>query len=483
MSRTSTALAVLIMGVFALHVALSARPFDPQGLTRDGIGTSSVGFYSANTSVGTGYYAELGNAIASGHTYFGLPYDSRLLAHPNPYGREAFQRGIVIQDASFYQGKYYLYFGPAPVLTIYLPFKWAFGAFPSDALVISALAIAHALLVGALLIRYVPERKWIGLALFCLLVANPVMLRSLQEVHNAHGVSRLFAGACILAACWFLLRLASDIGASGETKGAETGTLLAISLLLCAALGARVTALPDVIGYSLLVGALLWRARGNPGRRTVPLALLYAAPIVATAALLALYNYARFDDPFETGMRFQTHGIDLAHGESLLRPPQDTWQFLGGWAHRLYEYFVLLPTFESDGPRVRYDVVNPVVSGAYSEGAVGFLAWAPIVLLVPAMLIRAMVESARGSGFRFESAFLWAAMAHFLINFTLIAIIPTAAIHYTLEFMPRLALVVVGSALVAGQRSLPAFPRHLAPALGILTVVLSLGGMIRGDLL
>lgn len=474
----------LTIGTFALHIGLSARPFDREALTSNGVGTSSVGFYSANTGVGRGYYAELARSLSSGHTYLDLPYDPKLLSHPNPYGRDAFERGLVMQDASFYRGRYYLYFGPAPALLIYLPFERAFGAYPSDALVMAALALAYATVVAALLRHSLSERKWLALALFCLLVANPVILRSIETLPEVHGVSRLFAGVCILASCWMLLRLHEAVCEPGIPEIRPIVVMLSsISVLLSLAVATRATALPDVLGYSAVVGLLLWRSRSKLRLRAVTLGLIYSAPIALTGALLALYNHARFDDPLESGIRYQTHGIDLVHGVSLLRPPGDAWQFLVALAHRFYEYFLLLPRYASGGMDVRYDVVNPVVSGAYSEGLVGVLAWAPIVLLVPVMVVRAFANSLPHQGRWFDRAFFLTALSLFLINFTLIAIIPTAAFHYALEFMPRLVAVVVGAMLAAGDRMHGPVGRFMKVSLVVSTVVLSLGGMARGDLL
>ncbi|MDE3061395.1 MAG: hypothetical protein KGJ06_10330, partial [Pseudomonadota bacterium] len=83
-------------------------------------------FYSTGQSDWISYQM-LGQAFLAGHTHLGTVPDPRLLALPNPYnpaGRDGIR---LLWDASLYQGKYYLYFGPVPALLLWIPVKLATG--------------------------------------------------------------------------------------------------------------------------------------------------------------------------------------------------------------------------------------------------------------------------------------------------------------------------------------------------------------------
>ena len=83
---------------------------------------------------GINYYAELSRSFLNGKTYLLGPYKDELILSENPYGGDALAKGLIIQDAAYYKGRYYIYWGPLPVL-LYMPFKLIFNFYPSDYLV------------------------------------------------------------------------------------------------------------------------------------------------------------------------------------------------------------------------------------------------------------------------------------------------------------------------------------------------------------
>jgi hypothetical protein len=67
-------------------------------------------------------YSMLGDSFLRGHTYLQIEPEPGLLALPNPY--DPVLGKLYLNDLSFYQGKYYAYYGPVPgVLTV--PVTWA----------------------------------------------------------------------------------------------------------------------------------------------------------------------------------------------------------------------------------------------------------------------------------------------------------------------------------------------------------------------
>ena len=68
------------------------------------------------------YYNLLTDGFLAGHLYLPVTPDPRLLQTPDPYD-PAQNEPYRMQDVALYRGKFYLYFGPAPAVTLLLPFR------------------------------------------------------------------------------------------------------------------------------------------------------------------------------------------------------------------------------------------------------------------------------------------------------------------------------------------------------------------------
>src|ERR1039457_4253716 len=69
------------------------------------------------------YYNLLIDGWLDGQLNLKVDVPAALLALPDPYDPRQRPVGLGLHDASFYRGKYYLYFGVAPVVTLMLPFR------------------------------------------------------------------------------------------------------------------------------------------------------------------------------------------------------------------------------------------------------------------------------------------------------------------------------------------------------------------------
>jgi hypothetical protein len=70
------------------------------------------------------HYEYLAEGFLRGHTYLPVEPDPRLLQLSDPYDPVA-NRPYRLWDASLYHGRYYLYYGPAPAITLMLPWRLA----------------------------------------------------------------------------------------------------------------------------------------------------------------------------------------------------------------------------------------------------------------------------------------------------------------------------------------------------------------------
>ena len=69
-------------------------------------------------------YEQQFDAFLKGQLYLDIPVDTNLLSLENPYDKtERAATGVLYAwDHAFYHGKYYSYYGTAPILVFYYPY-------------------------------------------------------------------------------------------------------------------------------------------------------------------------------------------------------------------------------------------------------------------------------------------------------------------------------------------------------------------------
>ena len=69
------------------------------------------------------YYNLLIDGYLDGQLHMKVDVPAALLALKDPYDPAQRPVGVGLHDASFYKGKYYVYFGAAPMIVLILPFR------------------------------------------------------------------------------------------------------------------------------------------------------------------------------------------------------------------------------------------------------------------------------------------------------------------------------------------------------------------------
>lgn len=335
-------------------------------------------YSSPSVTPGTGYYTLLTDGFLDGQTNLPIEPPPQLVALPDPYD-PAQNAPYLLTDVVYFEGHYYLYFGPTPVLLVHLPLR-AVGVVATDALATALLCsvgfIFALLLMRFLIERYRPQtslttRVVVGVVLGFANVA-PFLLRrpAVWEEAIAGGY------CCILAGLYLTLT-----GALRERP--SLWRLAGGSLALGLAVGAR----PHLI-LALPIWIWAWnaavRADGFTRRGALRVGAAALAPLGVCLLLLGIYNAVRFGSLVEFGSNYQLGG---------------------GWNPRLYDrfdldrlapgafsYLLAPPRFGLVFPFVALD---PAYTGVIppefiSEPVAGALATTPIALLAfaaPVMLV------------------------------------------------------------------------------------------------
>lgn len=381
---------------------------------------------------GSSYYNLLARGFLRGQLSLDVPPDPILAAVDDPYD-PAQRLGRGMHDATFYKGRFYIYFGVTPVLLANLPFIALTGTFISDI----GMAVSFAFggfLVSLIIFRsvlrvYLP-RAPVGIhlaAVWGLGLANlvPPMLRR----------SAMWEVPITCAYFLFMVTLYLLWRALNSQRPARWLAGASLSLGLC--IGAR----PTYLLSSAILLVPLGFAASNLGRgwwrdrSWWKQAIAAILPILAIGIGLALYNYLRFDNPLEFGQKYQLSGTNenkVVH----FRP-----RF---FLFNLYLYFIAAPGFSPYFPFLTVVHPPPVPEGQIViENPYGIFPTMPWMFLV-----FAAVGLARQ---RWNVVGLWCVTAAggALLVMSVVLFFAGATGRYQVDFTPTLALLAaLGGAFV-----------------------------------
>jgi hypothetical protein len=344
------------------------------------------------------FYAGLSEGFLHGRLSLPNDADPALARLQNPYDVKQ-REGIAYPwDASYYKGKYYLYFSPVPALVFTLPFGAMGKGYPSEALTMTFFAMWAFLASVAFLARvlrhpdaakHVRFPQWVLLAGLGNIVPFTLVEPHIYEVAVGCGMA--------MTATWAyaLLRFL-------ERPSWRTAALMGFFLGLAVATRPNLIVLIPVAAIAMFMSG---------ARRTL---IAAAIPVMVIGSAYAIYNYERFASPFETGLSYQlTTKPMLDETPCRLCSASDFSRFMNTVMHYLYSP----PKFMSAFPfvEVRYNDVDRATSfPARSEPMVSVGAVTPLAIVGSALaLLLVLAGRVRDHGTRaalFVLAAAWIAM-------------------------------------------------------------------------
>jgi hypothetical protein len=382
------------------------------------------------------YYNFLIDGWLDGQLHMKVNVPPALLALDDPYDPQKRPPDLGLHDASFYRGKYYVYFGVAPVVALMLPFRLITGLdLPLGAAVL-AFAYGGFLAMAALWLdvrrRYFPETGMIVAVLIVLTLglANlvPVLLRRPHMWELPIGAGFCFAMLTLLAV-WRSLH-AADAAGRATWFGAA-------GLCLGLAIASRPTYL---LASPLLAVPLLFWWRES---RVLPWRPLVSAvvPLAVIGAAMAWHNYARFGNPLQFGQAYQ-FSLDY---ESKMQHFSPGYVGFNGW-----RYFFSVAEWSRYFPFIGPAELptKPRGFGGHDDvyGVLANLPFAWLALAAPlALWRRDATERRRLGAWLLAATVLFAVMAGVLLCFF------GSLARYQVDFTPTLMLLA-GVGLLAIER-------------------------------
>jgi hypothetical protein len=329
-----------------------------------------------------------------------------------------------LTEFAFFEGRPYVYFDPFPSVFL-LPFAAIWGLQLNIAEVSMAVGALNAALLRVLLGVLGVRRG----------TANWATL--LFAVGTVHFFASMYGNTWLLA--HLLCVLALTLGWLEATTRANPFLLG----LLCAM--AATSRSPALLGAPVLFLLALRQGRGRFFRT----AFEFSLPLLLTAALLGLYNFARFGEPLNNGY--------LMANQALLNPVHGSfsWRYI---PQNIHQYFLRMPGLEWGPPYLRLD-----------DHGLSLIATTPAVLL---LLRRGWSDVAVDAAFRGRAALGGCALILGLYLCYFWDGWQQFGSRYTLDFTPFLMV-----ALALKNDSREGIWRRVFPALVVLSIAVNVWGV------
>lgn len=265
-------------------------------------------------------YELMAEAILDGRVDFAYGDEHTLSGLENPYDpNERKEAGVYYHwDHAYYNGHYYMYFGVVPVVLAFLPYRILTG---------TALTTYHATqlfaalsIVGIFVLFYMLAKLFFKQLPHSVYLALSVAF-SVMSVWYSTAEPALYCTAitaAIMLEVWSLYFFIRAVW--GERQENRQILFAGIGALLGAlAFGCRPPiALANILVIPMLIVFLTqrrftWKLLGK--------LVLAALPYAVAAAALMVYNYVRFDNPFEFGQAYQLTVADQTNYRVVLDLP------------------------------------------------------------------------------------------------------------------------------------------------------------------
>lgn len=261
------------------------------------------------------YNEKFVNSIYHGSLALEEKPSEELMDLENPYDdleRSKLERGKdYLWDTAYYKGNYYVYFGILPLLVFFLPYYIVTKRYLDMAIVIFILSMFIFILIKEILLKLI--NRYFPKISFKFVVCSLIMLCSGSLILYADGMSRFYelailsALVCVLLGIYFILK-------SLEQDEKKYLNIFWGSLLLALSVACRPTALlVSLLILPYLIQLLIINIKKFKSDKMPLLKLLVSAgiPYITVGILLMIYNYARFENPFEFGAKYQLTVINM----------------------------------------------------------------------------------------------------------------------------------------------------------------------------
>lgn len=258
-------------------------------------------------------YELMAESLLKGHLYLDLPESTILNEMENPYdpqARKDLNAGVYWDgnayrsywDHAYYNGHFYMYFGVVPAIIVFLPYRIITGT-PLTSYHATQLFTVLIIIGLFVLFDLIREKLCPMMSHFVFMALGSAF--SLVSVWYFSTTPTLYCTAISSAVAMMVWSFYFYLSVFWRNLSPlKTNLFLVLAALLGAlAFGCRP---PVALSNFSMVFILFYIVKKNP-KNIIPIAF----PYLIIGIFLMLYNYARFDNPFEFGQAYQLTISDL----------------------------------------------------------------------------------------------------------------------------------------------------------------------------
>lgn len=266
---------------------------------------------SAGAGARDSYYNLLVQGFRAGQLNVLRTAPAGLATLPNPYDTSVnssyvWYSGALCYDMSYYAGKLYLYFGPAPALVLFWPWFLITGHYFSGTCAVVTFFSVGFLVASALI--YSAWRRYFPQSPFWLVIAGMVAMGL------GTGILEMLASCDVYEvakSCGFAFTMLT-LGAIWQALHSPNHKIKWL-LLASAAYGLAVASRSSLLFGAVILLIPVLQSRKETWARRGLLLVAAAGPLVLAGVALMLYNQMRFGSPWEFGWHYQLTATDQDH--------------------------------------------------------------------------------------------------------------------------------------------------------------------------
>lgn len=289
-------------------------------------------------------YIQQFDAFMKGQLHLDVPVSDAMLELENPYDYDSRADASPLWDRAYYDGKYYSYFGVAPVLLVYIPFYLLTGNLPTDGFVMAFFLLLSAVFIPLAVFKWADLHERRTLPIPLLMLGGAAAFFSSMVLLIARGVTPFYyiaaaAASAFLACFLFLLMKAAEQKRLRDKCIFFVLAGLAYGALLHSRLNVALLAAFIVVPF--LVFRVLKKQSGKqesdaesdeepneqkplpvlariraflaPPKELIPSLLSLGAPVAIALGAALVMNLLRFDSLFEFGTSYQLTVSDIRY--------------------------------------------------------------------------------------------------------------------------------------------------------------------------
>lgn len=282
---------------------------------------SSSGELTANTAYplefGAEYYhpyIQQFDAFMKGQLHLDVETSAELLALENPYSPSARNGVDYLYDRAYFDGRYYSYFGIAPIIAVYFPLYFITGDLPADSTVMGIFSLITAIFLPLAVVEWTKLRNknmrpW--LTCVCAVGAYFASMALLIQRGNAvfYYIASAAGTAFVSAFIFFVLKAFNS-----QKKPARIACMALAGVGFALGFLSRIN---SVLPAAMIIAAVVIVYFINTVKTKKYAAFLsemaaLALPVAGAIAFSLYYNYIRFGDVFQFGSAYQLTVADAS---------------------------------------------------------------------------------------------------------------------------------------------------------------------------